>query len=435
MQTAALACPWQAFFPNLKSLLWDDALHIKNCDYDKCIPIFYHAGLQKLSCNVPLELATQWIHLFGGLHDRVSTLKFLGICASQGKRCLLPTTIFASLARLPKLQELHIVGYTLDWTLASDADPLLEVGASVPLPSLASIFRNKLTRLSWTINHRDFIDFVQNVHGVSALQSLTVQFAASGRNCTADELHICFSHVARAFPKMEQLDMDTFDLTENPLSQYFDTDRHLSIITLEPLLGLELKSFTFKHVLRLSLTTDDIQRLSISWPTIVDLNLNRSPLTVASNIGVVPDALRHFASNCPMLINLGLFISWSSPYDDDMVSASRRLLRLKGLKYLNLGVSRCPRDDERKRLVAFLGIILHPACHIPNHDSDFRSGFVESSQMLQSQRDVWDEAQKGWTDVTSALDANMPQRKLFWRQMDLLEGSIPPKIISQRFPS
>ena len=141
-----------------------------------------------------------------------------------------------------------------------------------------------------------------------------------------------------------------------------DTDDRYKITFnhLKPLLKMgNLKELEVSHFYSLALKMEDIELLASLWPSLETLVLNNEPVhSLQSELTM--EALLPFASHCPNLTHLGLFVD-ASRIQTFPHPVTGPVVPFKRLKCLSMGVS-IINDD--KSVALFLSHVLPSGCSV-----------------------------------------------------------------------
>ncbi|KAK7435608.1 hypothetical protein VKT23_019560 [Stygiomarasmius scandens] len=152
------------------------------------------------------------------------------------------------------------------------------------------------------------------------------------------------------------------------------TEHQLSLTAFRPILtNSSISSFTLQRMLPLEFGLRDMTTISSAWPRLRSLYLCYSPImsSFGSNIGL--EALLPFASNCPDLEELGLFVdakSSDTTFDWRAPPSSFRRLRI-----LDVGKSVIAQDAEGA-VAQFLSLVCTPGCIIRYYDPGISGYFM-----------------------------------------------------------
>ena len=143
----------------------------------------------------------------------------------------------------------------------------------------------------------------------------------------------------------------------SPDSEPDDGDEHYEITVehIKPVFKLgNLKTLEVSHRYPLALNIEDLKSLACSWPSLETLILNSEPVLILRS-DLTLDALLPFASHCPNLVHLGLFV------DASRIHASSAPVPFKRLKRLSMGVSII---DDHKSVALYLSRVLPAGCNV-----------------------------------------------------------------------
>lgn len=218
---------------------------------------------------------------------------------------------------------------------------------------------NSLTVVMCIHDFRRFLDVAPS------LLKLNITFSELNGNCSAEDLNVCFTSIARRMPGIKDLYFFTEDTSGevDQLGALLDADRRLSGGSLEPLKSLQsLETLVIKHLLPFSLSSSEFEELVRCWPRLLTIDLSSTPFKVdTEKCGLSLDALHILAAHCPRLEYLALFFCCTKAFTPKVSTDDGDPLMLEHLKQFAPGNSDF---NSEPALTGFLACMFPPACAI-----------------------------------------------------------------------
>ncbi|KAH7914881.1 hypothetical protein BJ138DRAFT_1176931 [Hygrophoropsis aurantiaca] len=184
--------------------------------------------------------------------------------------------------------------------------------------------------------------------------NITSLYVDSHIQQTPNDLHILLQTLSENCHNLRQLFVNL--LYHEPQNVNLVPDLQIKFHTLKLLLSFpNLVAFELQHEYPVDVTLSQLEELASNWPSLESLVLNQEPF-VLREFNLDLRALLPFASHCPSLRRLGLFLDASAaeiPTDS--------IKPFRSLQTLLVGVSRARNSDA---VALFLSQICPPGCNL-----------------------------------------------------------------------
>ncbi|KZT24176.1 hypothetical protein NEOLEDRAFT_1067762 [Neolentinus lepideus HHB14362 ss-1] len=221
------------------------------------------------------------------------------------------------LNEVSKLQNLAVLQYedtrAQGEGLRSDVESLFPIFDEGAFPSLWDLsLSTRLSSLTGVLN---------SPYAPSHLTTLAVHSLVME---TATAIQQFFEALAQSCQGLQDLYVVAIDVT-SPLRQ---SEERITLRTIEPLFGCtRIKTFELMHEYPMSMYQEDMEVIATKWPLLENLKLDSEPFS-AEKSPLTLRALLPFATHCPNLQFLGLYVDATTADLPSSAPPFRRLRRL-----------------------------------------------------------------------------------------------------------
>lgn len=309
----ARTCPGNHdIFPNLHTLVWGH-----NPEF---ATLFMHSRVTRFMINIPEHLSpvTTACSFFPKVYDCMPNITHLDIRVDTAMASIQPETV-ELLSALPRLKNIVLGQYQLTSKVAECLSILPDLsvinvegeyprGMSEDIydfsPSLHEGAFPALTTLIFDAQFHDAQSFLTTLATSAKLEILWVNSPEFETELGFKNLIAC---IVQECPNVDGLSLASFVDPQRPETS--GNGERINMHTLKPLFHKKhLTSLTVVHQYPLDLNSVDLEKISLTWPSLHTLRLNAAPGHFMTS-DLTLEALVPFARNCPKLRLLGLFMN------------------------------------------------------------------------------------------------------------------------------